>query len=138
MKERTTEKTVRTLVALMNAECPSPCGRPYMVDIAYCYGGIAVTLGSRHILGRAPRGEIAQLIRAWIDSAEMERARQLLIQDTIREAQYLAKLQGEATRKAVHRRAVENASTRAVRQTFYPSPSGDCDPVTGAEYGVAQ
>ena len=127
MKERTSEQTVRALVARMNAECPSPCGRPYMVDIAYCYGGITVSIGGRDLFRRAPRGECASIIRAWLDGAEMERARQLVIQDTIKDAQYLAKLQGEATRKAVHRRAVENASTR-----------GDCDPVTGAEYGVAQ
>jgi hypothetical protein len=106
-----------------------------MVDIAYCYGGIDVTLGGRHLLGRAPRGECAQRIRSWLDGAEMERARQLLIQDTIREAQYLAKLQGEATRQAVHRRAVENASSRPV---FVHASRGDCDPVTGAEYGVMQ
>ena len=129
MKERTTEATVRALVARMNAECPSPCGRPYMVDIYYGGGGIAVTLGARHLLGRFPRGECASIIRAWLDGAEMERARQLLIQDTIQDAQYLAKLQGEATRQAVHRRAVENAGHAS---------RGDCDPVTGAEYGVMQ
>ena len=130
MKERTSEQTVRALVARMNAECPSPCGRPYMVDIYYGGGGIAVTLGARHILGRAPRGEIAQLIRAWLDGAEMERARQLLIQDTIKEAQFLAQLQAAATRKAIYR-----ASPGV---TLVAHVSGDCDPVTGAEYGVAQ
>ena len=131
MKERTSEATVRALVARMNAECPSPCGRPYKVDIAYCYGGIDVTLGGRHLLGRAPRGEIAQRIRAWLDGAEMERARQLLIQDTIREAQFLAQLQAAATRKAVYRDVTPGV-------TFVAEVSGDCDPVTGAEYGVMQ
>ena len=130
MKERTSEQTVRALVARMNAECPSPCERPYMVDIYYGGGGIAVTLGARHILGRAPRGEIAQLIRSWLDGAEMERARQLKSQDTIREAQFLAQLQAAATRKAVYR-----ASPGV---TLEVQVSGDCDPVTGAEYGVVQ
>jgi hypothetical protein len=106
-----------------------------MVDIAYCYGGITVSIGGRDLFRRAPRGECAAIIRAWLDGAEMERARQLLIQDTIREAQYLAKLQGEATRQAVHRRAVDNASSRPV---FVHPSRGDCDPVTGAEYGVVQ
>jgi hypothetical protein len=101
-----------------------------MVDIAYCYGGITVSIGGRDLFRRAPRGECAGIIRAWLDGAEMERARQL-IQDTIREAQFLAQLQAAATRKAVYRDVTPGV-------TFVAEVSGDCDPVTGAEYGVMQ
>ena len=105
------------LVGRMNDECPSACGNPYEVDTAYCYGGVTITLASRHLFRRMPKPQLAEVLRAWLDGASAARE-----YDAVLAAQ---RMQAAATRKAI--------------KSWTECDTGsDCDPVTGAEYGVMQ
>ena len=121
------------LVQRMNEQCPSACGNPYEVDTAYCYGGVTITLASRHLFRRMPKPQLAEVLRAWLDGAQAAREYDAVLAALLKNredadrinADYAERMRAAATRKAI--------------KCWTECDTGsDCDPVTGAEYGVPQ
>lgn len=121
------------LVGRMNDECPSPCGNRYEVDTAYCYGGVTITLASRHLFRRMPKPQLAEVLRAWLDGAQAAREYDAVLAALIKNREDADRINREYNER------MQAAATRKAIKSWTQCDTGsDCDPVTGAEYGVMQ